>query len=156
MFLHTVEEKVRLLLNWNSLLDFYVLFLTKYVHAQWNKSVKLSKWGFSWCLQNTRNQVSPNWAFRWGQGSHRDIFPYLDTCVDVLVRSVPCIFPSHLLLDGLAPSGNAVVCGTGHLRQSKGENWAEIMSRMRHRRRREQNGATQVSLGDPCFSTVTS
>lgn len=55
--------------------------------------------------------------FRWGQGSHRDNFPYLDTCVDVLVRSVPCIFPSHLLLDGLAPSGDAVVCGMGHLRQ---------------------------------------
>lgn len=138
------------------IIGFLCLVFTKYVHAQWNKPAKWGKWGFSWCLQITQKQVSPNWVFRWGQGSHRDNFPYLDTGVDVLVRSVSCIFPSHLLLDGLAPSGRAVMCRMGHLRQNKGENWAENMSRMRHRRRREQSEPTHVSLGDPCFSTATS
>lgn len=85
MFLHTVEEKVRLLLNWNSLLDLHALFLTKYVHALWNKPAKWGKGDFSWSLQNSQKPVSPNWVFRWGQGSHGDNFPYLDTCVDVFL-----------------------------------------------------------------------
>lgn len=39
-------------------------------------------------------------------------------CVDVLFRSVSCIFPSHLLHDGLAQPGSAGMCGMGHLKQS--------------------------------------
>lgn len=135
------------------IIGFLCLVFDKIRACTVEQTLEGAKWGFSWCFQNTH---SSNWVFIWGQGSHRDNFPYLDTCVDVLARSVSCIFPSHLLLDGLAPSGHAVMCGMGHLRQSKGENWAGNMSRMRHMRRREQSGPTWVSLGEPCFSTATS
>lgn len=90
MFLRSGEEKVRLLLNLDSLLDLHVLFLTKYVSVKWNKAepVKWGKCGFSSCLQNSQQPVSPNWVFRWVRGSHGDCFPRLDTWVDCFVSDL--------------------------------------------------------------------
>lgn len=61
MYLRSGEEKVRLLLNLDSLLDLHILFLTKYVYVKWNKAepVKWGKCGFSSCLQNRQQTVSP-------------------------------------------------------------------------------------------------